>query len=100
MTVHDLNQIAFPTLEPEQIAELARCSGAVLTQYRDGQTLIEVGDRQFQFHVVTRGEIEIIDVSGDEPKVLVVHGPGQFSGDVSHVTGNPAVIRAVTRGET
>ncbi len=100
MVAHNLNQLAFPTLDAILIAELARCSDASLQQHEDGETLIEVGDRDFQFHIVTRGAIEILDVSGDSPRSITVHGPGQFTGDVSHLTGNPAVIRAVTRGAT
>src|SRR4029079_17554809 len=63
-------------------------------------TLCESGRDDCQFHVVTSGAIEILDVSGDEPKRITVHGPGQFTGDVSHLTGNPSIIRAVTRGTT
>ncbi|HEV8111727.1 MAG TPA: FAD-dependent oxidoreductase [Planctomycetota bacterium] len=100
MVVHDLNQIAFPTLDATRIAELSRCTGASLERHEDGETLIEVGDRDFQFHVVTKGAIEILDVSGDAPRSITVHGPGQFTGDVSHLTGNPSVIRAITRGPT
>src|SRR6185436_11725300 len=100
MVVHDLTQIAFPTLDASQLEELAQCSQAALQRHPDGTILIEPGDRDFQFHVVKSGAIEILDVSGDEPKSLVVHGPGNFSGDVNHLTGNPAIIRAVTKGPT
>ena len=98
MVAHDLNQLAFPTLDPGQVAELARCSEASLQRHEDGQTLIEVGERDFAFHVVKSGAIEILDVSGDEERVVAVHGPGGFTGDVSHLTGNPSIIRAVTCG--
>jgi thioredoxin reductase (NADPH) len=100
MTAHDLNQIAFPVLDPAHVAELARCSHASLRTYADGETLIDIGESDFPFYVVSSGEIEILDVSGETQKTIVVHGPGQFTGDVSHVTGNPSVIRAVTRGVT
>jgi len=100
MVAHDLNQLAFPTLDAAQVDELARCGRASFQRYGDGETLIDVGDRDFQFHVVTRGSIEILDVSGDAPQTITVHGPGGFTGDVSHLTGNPSVIRAVARGET
>jgi hypothetical protein len=36
-----------------------------------------VGDRNFKFHVVRSGEIEIIDPSGETLKTIVVHGPGE-----------------------
>ena len=100
MVSHSLDELAFPKLEPHQIDELARCSQAVLRRYDGGTTLIEVGDRDFPCHIVTSGAIEIVDVSGDEPKTIAVHEPGNFTGDVSHLTGNPSPIRAVTRGET
>ena len=85
MPEHDLQTVAFPTLDEAQIAELARCTAAVSRHYAAGETLIDVGDRDFKFFVVTSGEIEILDVSGDAPKTVAVHGPGEFTGDVSHL---------------
>lgn len=100
MVAHDLTEIAFPTLDGEQVAELARFGGAELLRFEDGEVLVEAGDRDFQFHVVTLGAVEIVDVSGDAPRTITVHGPGGFTGDVSHLTGSPSVIRAVARGRT
>src|SRR5207245_954149 len=89
----------FPTLEEAQIAELARFAAAVPRSYRDGQTLIAVGERDFKFLVVKSGEVAIVDHSGDEPKTIVVHRQGQFTGEVSLLTGAPAVASAVARGD-
>src|SRR5207247_227727 len=80
------------------IAEIERCADASLEHHEDGEVLIEVGDRDFKFFLVKSGAVEILDMSGDARRTIVVHGPGQFSGDVSHLTGNPAVIRAAARG--
>src|SRR5216684_4133223 len=44
------------------------------------------------------GEVEIVDYSGDEPKRVTVHRRGQFTGDISHLTGAPAVVSAIARG--
>jgi len=60
--------------------------------------LFTVGERDMKFFVVKSGEVEIIDHSGDAPKRLTVHRPGQFTGDVGHLTGAPAVVSAVARG--
>ena len=90
MPEHNLQSIAFPTLDETQIAELAGCTSATPKLYRDGQTLFAVGDRDFNFFIVKSGEIEIVDHSGDEPKTLTVHRKGQFTGDISHLTGNPS----------
>ena len=89
MAENDLNSVAFPRLDSAQMAALGSCTGATLKRYRDGEKLFSVGDRQFNFYVIKSGAIEILDVSGDAPRTITVHGPGQFTGDVSHLTGNP-----------
>jgi thioredoxin reductase (NADPH) len=98
MAEHDLQSIAFPTLDETQIARLSGCTAAVSKSFQDGQTLFAVGDRDFKFFVVKSGEVEIVDYSGDEPKRLTVHRPGQFTGDITHLTGTPAVVSAIARG--
>ena len=100
MAEHNLHSVAFPTLEQSLIDDLSRCSSVTTKTYRDGQTLFSVGDRDFKFFIVKSGEVEIVDHSGDEPKTVTVHNKGQFTGDVSHLTGNPAVVSAVARGDT
>src|SRR5207253_5416558 len=67
--------------------------------YRNGQTLFAVGERDLKFFIVKAGEVEIVDYSGDEPKTVTVHRKGQFTGDISHLTGNPAVVSAIARGD-
>ncbi len=99
MAEHDLQTVAFPTLTEAQIAELGRCTSATPKLYRDGEKLFAVGDRNFKFHVVRSGEVDILDYSGDVPKSLTVHRKGGFTGDISHLTGNPSVVTAVARGD-
>lgn len=100
MVQHALHSVAFPKLTEEQVTELAECTNATIRRYRDGEVMIEVGAREFLCYVVLTGRIEILDVSGAAPRSLVVHEAGHFTGDVSHVTGNPTVVQAVARGET
>src|ERR1700722_16036115 len=89
MAEHTLLSIAFPVLDKDQIAQAGDCTTLTPKRYRDGETLIAVGDRAFKFFIVKSGEIEIIDYSGDLPKTLVTHRQGQFTGDISHLTGGP-----------
>jgi thioredoxin reductase (NADPH) len=98
MAEHDLHSIAFPTLDEAQIARLSGCTATVPRSFQDGQTLFAVGDRDMKFFVVKSGAVEIVDYSGDEPRRLTDHRRGQFTGDVSHLTGAPAVVSAVARG--
>ena len=66
MADNDLNSSAFPRLDEEQMACLARCPLSALKRYEDGQKLIEAGDRDFKFFVVQSGRVEILDESRDE----------------------------------
>lgn len=100
MAEYDLLSIAFPRLDEAQIARLSGCTAALPRVYEEGQTLFAVGERDMKFFVVTAGEVEIIDHSGDEPKRVTGHRRGQFTGEVSHLTGGRAVVSAVARGHT
>jgi thioredoxin reductase (NADPH) len=99
MAEHPLYSIAFPVLSEDQIAQLANCTTVAPQLYRDGETLITVGDRALKFFIVKSGEVEILDYSGDQPKTLTVHGKGEFTGDISHLTGTPAIFSAIARGD-
>src|SRR5436309_1890084 len=99
MAEPNLKSVAFVTLSEQQIEDLTRCTRVLPKTFPDGETLVHVGQRDFPVYVVKTGEIAIIDYTGDEPKTLAVHGPGSFTGDVSHLTGTPAVVSAVARGD-
>ena len=98
-TEQTLHSIAFPVLNSEQIRQIANCTSLAPRRCRNGETLIASGDRSFQFFVVKSGEIEILDYSGDEPKTITRHRKGQFTGDISHLTGTRSVFTAIARGE-
>lgn len=75
------------------------CAAARPRRFRGGEVLFAVGDRDPQFFVVTCGEVEIVDHTGGDPRTVVVHRKGQFTGDVSHLTGAPTVVSGVARGD-
>ena len=95
---HALQDVAFPRLS--DLKELERCAEPEVRHYEPGEALFRAGDREFQFYVVRRGEVEVVDPACEPPRVLTVHGPGQFTGDVSHLTGSPALVSAVARVDT
>lgn len=97
MTEHDLQSVAFPKLAESEIEKLSRCAEARREQYPAGTKLVEVGARDYRFFVVVSGEVEIVDESGDAPRTLVVHGPGQFTGETGVLMGRPAIASAVAR---
>jgi thioredoxin reductase (NADPH) len=100
MSDQNLQSIAFPTLDETQISQMAQCSHALPKLYRDGQALFSVGDRNMNFFIVKSGEVEIVDYSGDQPKIVTTHRKGQFTGEISHVTGLPAIVSGIARGDT
>src|SRR5436309_3132258 len=97
MAAQDLNAMAFPKLTEEQITQLARYAGASTKTFRAGEALFRAGDRDPKFFVIKSGELEIIDVTGDQPKTIRVQGPGDFTGDIGHLTGSPKVVSAIAR---
>ena len=99
MAEHDLHAAAFPKLDEAQMAALGRCPLTSSSSTGTGEKLFEAGERDFKFFVVKSGEVEIVDESGETPKTIAVHRPGEFTGDVSQLTGGPALVSAVARGD-
>jgi thioredoxin reductase (NADPH) len=90
------HQLAFPTLSESEVESLARL--AKICSFEDGETIFQAGQRGVPFYVVESGGIAIVDESRAEPKTMVVHGPREFTGDVSLLTDRPAAVAAYARG--
>jgi thioredoxin reductase (NADPH) len=91
------NELAFPTLNQEELACVAQIGA--LRRVSDGDVLIEAGVRDYPFYVVRSGEVVIIEESTGEPREVTVHAAGEFTGDVDMLTGRPALISAIARGD-
>ena len=94
----DLRKVAFPTLDDIQVATLAKFGTHRVL--RDGEHLFKAGDRTYKFFVVERGAVEIVEHSSGETKRVALHERHAFGGDVSLVTGRPALVSAIARGDT
>ena len=90
MIQHTLHAAAFPVLSDSQVAEMANCAPVVSRLCADDERLISVGDRSAKFYIVKAGRIEILDFSGDMPRTIAFHDKGEFTGDISHLTGAPS----------
>ena len=84
--------LMFPTLTPAQIERLA-AHGRVRPVAR-GEILIEAGDPVVPFFAVKSGEIEIIRPSSLGDTLVVIHGPGKFSGEINLIMGRRSLTRA------
>ncbi|MEY2495132.1 MAG: thioredoxin reductase [Verrucomicrobiota bacterium] len=93
----NLEAVAFPKLDDGQMAKLGRYAGVSPKKLRAGEALFQCGDRDSSFFVIKSGEVELVDDTGEKPKVVRVLGPGEFTGDVGHLTGNPKVVSATAR---
>ncbi len=88
---------AFPRLSSAQIARL-EAHGKRMRTLR-GEVLAEPGERHRGLFVILSGSVEIVrpGMVGEVP--IVVHTPGQFSGEMSSLRGVASVVRARVREE-
>jgi signal transduction histidine kinase len=88
--LHDPNEESlFPRLRGEAL-ELVREQGTEL-ELEPGAVLFQEGDTDYKFFVVLEGEVRITKKVGGEEAVLAIHEPGEFSGEISMLTGGPAI---------
>ena len=97
-TLDYVHHLAFPKLTDAEVEALAGL--AEPCTFRDGEQLYEAGRRGVGFYLVESGGIAIVDESAEPSRTIVVHGPREFSGDVSLLTDRPSAISAYARGET
>ena len=86
---------AFPRLDGEQRARL-RAAGEVRT-VQPGDVLFREGDAGYDFFVVESGAVAIVQGYGAENRVIAIHGPHRFLGELNLLTGSPPYLSAVVR---
>lgn len=79
------DSILFPVLEEEHLQNLETC-GTVL-KLLPNQILFSEGDPAHCFYVVLEGQIKITKQLGTEEIVVTIHRRGEFTGDLSMLTG-------------
>jgi thioredoxin reductase (NADPH) len=85
----------FPTLTAAQVERIGMQGRA--RAIRAGEVLVEPGEANVPFFVVTAGQIEIVRPSGATETLVAVYGPGQFTGEVNMLSGRPAMLRVRAR---
>src|SRR5690349_23271509 len=86
---------AFPRLSTEDM-DLARSLGS-RCDCADGDVLCKPGDRDVDFLVVERGQVEILNPT-DGNEQIAVHTAGHFTGDIDLLTRRRIIVTAVARG--
>lgn len=80
----------FPRLTPAQM-ERIHAHGRK-RQMHLGEVLFEAGDLS-PFLLVISGEIEVLRHTEEREDIVAVHGPGQFTGEVSLLSGRRSLVR-------
>jgi len=82
----------FPTLRPAQLARMEAYGKRARVEA--GEILAQSGEREGRVVVVLTGSVEILrmGLSGDERVIL--HGPGEFTGELSTLRGARSLVRA------
>ena len=92
-----IEEVAFPRLTSAELAVVKPLGAA--RDYADGETVFRAGQADVDLYIVESGQMEI-QHPRDGDRVIVVHEPGQFSGDIDLLTGRPVMVTAVARGKT
>ncbi|MGD1094099.1 MAG: FAD-dependent oxidoreductase [Bryobacteraceae bacterium] len=87
----DASTQAFPVLTPTQIDRI-RPLGRVRNVQR-GEILFEPNDTAVPFFVLLTGSMEIVQPGLDGERVLATHGPGAFTGEMTMISGQGALVR-------
>src|SRR5450432_1424114 len=82
----------FPTLSDAQVARVARVATTV--ELPEGSLLFEQGDYGIPFFVVLEGAVTVVHPNGAEEEPITVHGPRDFTGEMSMMSGRRALVRA------
>jgi thioredoxin reductase (NADPH) len=82
----------FPKLNRTGIALLSRFGKE--RSVDECEILIDFGEKNASVFVVLDGNLEIVRVFRSKEKPVMVHGPGEFTGEADVFSGSPSVVRA------
>jgi thioredoxin reductase (NADPH) len=91
----EITEGMFPKLDEAQIARLMPLGEE--RQVGAGEIIFDQGDSVHGVFVVLDGSIELVSVTNGQESVIAVHGPGVFTGEVSHLSGRRALVRCRAR---
>jgi thioredoxin reductase (NADPH) len=86
----------FPTLDAVEI-ERVRRFGEVRS-FAAHQALVASGQVAAGFMVILAGRVAVTERGYfDDPKPILIHGPGNFMGELAQLTGRPALVDAIAQ---
>jgi thioredoxin reductase (NADPH) len=88
----------FPVLTADQLQRL-HTHGRV-RQVPAGETIISIGQPSPPFFALKSGTLEVVQPSRAGDVVIVTHQPGEFTGEVSLLSGRPSLVDVRTSSDT
>lgn len=88
------DSILFPVLDNQYLQDLAAC-GTVLS-LEQGDILFKEGDTTYGFYIVLSGQIKVTKYLGLEEIVLTLHSRGEFTGNLTMLTGGVSQTTATS----
>ena len=83
----------FPELDPFEIERMRRFAEA--RSFAQGEAIFTAGQVGPGLVVILSGEVDIVRHEFSRESLIVMHGPGQFMGELAQLAGRPALVDAV-----
>jgi thioredoxin reductase (NADPH) len=87
----DARTQSFPVLTASQIDRI-RPLGRV-RKVQPGELIFEPDDREIPFFVLLSGAMEIVQPGMDGERPVATHGPGEFTGEMTMISGQRSLVR-------
>jgi len=81
----------FPVLTPAQIDRIRPLGH--LRKVETGEILFEPNEAGVRFFVMLSGSLEIVQPTLDGERPIVTHGPGEFTGEITMISGQRSLVR-------
>ena len=85
----------FPRLQEAQVARIAQLGKR--RHVERGEILFEQDEVNTHFYIVVSGALEIVQPRDDHEELVVVHEPGQFTGEINMVSAHRSLVRCRVR---
>ena len=85
----------FPELDPFEIERMRRFGEA--RGFAQGEAIFTAGQVGPGLVVILSGEVDIVRHGFSHESLIVMHGPGQFMGELAQLAGRPALVDAVAK---
>jgi len=88
---------AMLTLDDEQLRFIEKFG--TLKSFKPGQSLVEAGARGPNFYVIRSGQVDAVEFSTGQPRIIWTSGPRELLGDVTFLFGRASNLARVTKSD-